>query len=225
MIVLTMILAFTTIFIQQKGTRAINIWKALPLVFPISWLPTFDTCPDSLRLAGMNLACDGASIIEAWTSLPIHKDSRTVAPSNLLKETAGSDLTSWCFSGSVGQVGIALRTPGVLSHVGIRVVNHGQGYHWLKGFLLGKITTAPREVVVWGLVDGSITKKQINRLYGLPPPTAISNSGINTHYKFVPIGRFEFDGRVRTPIEQSMIIDPIISGARVEFGVIVAQEH
>lgn len=153
----------------------------------------------------------------------IYKGSRTAAPSSLLKEVVGLNLSSWCFAGGIGRVGIALRSLGVLPHIGMRVIDHDRGYHWLKGLFWGTVLTPPREVIVWGLVDGSTSKKQIARLHGIPPPTALLNAGINPRYEFVPIARHEFDGWARTPIEQSMAINPILSVARVEFGLIVVE--
>lgn len=218
---MVLVVIFAALLFRLAQITDLDIRKLLTLQAPFfSFSRPF---PNTLQPAGRNLASDGASIIDAWTSLPVYKDSRTAAPSNLLKDVAGSNLSSWCFAGGIGQVGIALRNPGVLSHIGIRVIDHDRGYHWLKGLFWGTVLTAPREVIVWGLVDGSTSKKQIARLHGIPPPTALLNAGINPRYEFVPIARLEFDGRARTPIEQSMTINPIISVARVEFGLIVVE--
>lgn len=175
---------------------------------------------DASRPAGENLACDGASIIDAWTSPPIVVNSQIIPPSDLLKEDSRHP---WCFAGDSGRVGIALRSPGILSYITVNVTHSPQRLHRLWGLILGTITTAPREVIAWGFVDGETVKKQIARLRGIPPPTTLANAGMNNRYQFVPIARFEYDARMTAAMEQAMTINPVISGAGVEFGLIVLE--
>lgn len=219
-LVAAFITVVTAVILFRWGATEFHINIPLPFFQKLSFERPLGL--NAFQPTGENLASDGASIVEAWTSLSVVTNAQITSPSDLLKDRGGFR-QPWCFSGGSGQVGIALRSPGILSFIAISVTNPPQRLHWLHGLILGAITTAPREMIAWGFVDGDVVKKQIARLRGIPPPTTLANAGMNNRYQFVPIARFEYDARVTTAAEQIMTINPVISSAGVEFGLIVLE--
>lgn len=187
----------------------------------IDWLRCPSTVPSSPKTPNNlfnNLASDGAAIVDAWTTAshtPLLNSVMSQHPSTLLEGTVGGGLP-WCFLGSQGRVGILLRSPGVLRDIGIQVRRETSMFQppWISS------STAPREVVIWGLIDGNKSRRQIQQIMGLPPPTKLFP---DTPHLFILIAHLEYNGRITAPVVQRAATDSLISGSLVRFGLVVVE--
>ncbi|KAH9019516.1 hypothetical protein EDB85DRAFT_1817267, partial [Lactarius pseudohatsudake] len=134
----------------------------------------------------------------------------SVPPSTVLSNTAGA---CWSFRGNSGTFGIALDTPNVVpSHV----VIHHRPFNSTTA-----LSRAPRQVTVWGLVDGEANMKVFSQsrhsftstLAGVP--RLISKEGT-----FLPLAEIDFDITARSLRQVFPLYSEALS-LGIDFGVIV----
>lgn len=168
-----------------------------------------------------NLAM-GGSVIRSWTSaIGVEKacvnpwsrlsarqpeDSYTTNITTLLHSSA-FPTEQWCFVGPTGHISIALSTPGFLSHIII-----GSGSQPALAFT--QRYSAPREIILWGLVDGKTNLRRTSILSSLQSVTKDA-------HQFTPIVQFEFPYRAYHSATQA--IDCRLLKEQIDFGVVVLE--
>ncbi len=103
-------------------------------------------------------------------------------PSVVLNNTMG---TRWSFHGSTGTIGISFNVSNVMP-------SHFVIHHWPLDSTVS-LSCTPRQVIVWGLVDGEVNMRilsQSQHVFSstLRPPMSISKEGV-----FLPLADFDFD--------------------------------
>lgn len=121
--------------------------------------------------------------------------------------------TCWSFRGKSGTFGIALDTPNVIpTHVGI--------HHWLNSTT--QFSRAPRDITVWGLVDGEANLKTFSQSHQLTSAsTRMPRSLISKAGPFLPLGEIYFN--ISAGSQRGQVF-PLYSEALslgMDFGVIV----
>lgn len=162
------------------------------------------------------LASEGASIVDIWTTTShLSVEGAPLHPSSLLTGVDNGN-PSWCFSGSKGQIGILLRSPSILGAIDVHVRHTPSMFHlpWVH------TATAPREIWVWGLIDGDKNRREIQRIEGLPSTTKLFK---DTSHVFLPVARFEYNGRITTPDIQQVAADTLLSTSSVRFGLVIVE--
>ncbi|KAF8258161.1 hypothetical protein EI94DRAFT_1708240 [Lactarius quietus] len=122
----------------------------------------------------------------------------------------------WSFRGNSGTFGVALSTPNVLpSHV---VIQHH------PSISTAHLSRAPRQVIVWGLVDGvknmEVYKRSRDAFASAlvrPPPFPMSRDG-----PFLPLAEFEFDITASSMRQAFPLFDEVRLWG-IDFGVMVFQ--
>lgn len=181
-----------TWFIPWSGRRSDWIHTAFSRVIPYGY-----------GCASLNM---GAVVAPKLTKSGIN----SVPPSTVLSNTGGA---CWSFRGTSGTFGIALDTPMVvLSHIAIR--------HWPSNST-STLSLAPRQVNVWGLVDGKANMKIFSQskhlftsaLAKIPPP--VSKEGV-----FLPLAEIDYDITARSLYQVFPLYSEVLS-LGIDFGVIV----
>lgn len=170
--------------------------------------------PDKHLFTGR--ACEGASIVDIWTTashLSLAGAHEGAHPASLL---TNNEAPSWCFSGSKGQVGVLLQSPSVLAAIHIRVKREPSLFHLPWTY----VATAPCEILVWGLIDGDKSRREIERIEGLPDATQLFK---DTSHLFMPIARLEYDGRITAPDVQRVATNSLLSRSTVRFGLVIVE--
>ena len=132
-------------------------------------------------------------------------------PSAVLGDSTGA---CWSFSGTAGTFGVALDTANVVpSHIAI---NHRPSN------CTTSLSRAPRQVTVWGMVDGDQNMKPYSSsphaftsTLTRVPPFSISKRGI-----FLPLANIDFDITAPSLHQQFPLYDEVKSWG-IDFGVIV----
>ncbi|KAI9431175.1 hypothetical protein H4582DRAFT_1789667, partial [Lactarius indigo] len=122
----------------------------------------------------------------------------------------------WSFRGNSGTVGVALSAPNVLpSHI---VIQHQPSNS------TALLSRAPRQVMVWGLVDGAKNMeayKQSRDAFASTivrrPPFPTSREGL-----FLPLAEIEFDITTQS-LHQSFPLYDEAKSWGIDFGIIVFQ--
>jgi hypothetical protein len=167
-----------------------------------------------------NVAGSGASVIQAWTTATFDGGPSVSSPAILLEEVGEDNRRPWCFSGTSGRIGIALRSPAIISHIAINIT---QELHSRTVFVR-KIGSAPRGIDVWGLVDGSVSKQKVHNMrIRADRPIALLSARTDGPYQFTRVAHYEYDGRITAPTFQAFAVDPLIADAQIEFGLIVIE--
>ncbi|KAI0291446.1 hypothetical protein BC826DRAFT_1022993 [Russula brevipes] len=139
----------------------------------------------------------------------------SVPPSTALGDSAG---TCWSFHGNAGTFGVVLDAPNLMpSHVVIR--------HWPSN-LTASLSCAPRQITVWGLVDGEAnrriyfqTRHAFTSTLTRVPPFPMSKAGI-----FLPLAKIEFDITAQS-LRQGFPVNTEVASWGIDFGVIVFHIH
>ncbi|KAI9434619.1 hypothetical protein H4582DRAFT_1975874 [Lactarius indigo] len=135
----------------------------------------------------------------------------SVPPSAVLSNTTE---VCWSFRGNSGMFGVAFDEPNVMpTHVVI--------HHWPSNST-ASLSRAPRQVIVWGLVDGEANMKAFSRsqraftsTLAKVPPSPISKEGI-----FLPLAEIDFDITARS-LRQAFPVSKNALLWGIDFGVIV----
>ena len=140
---------------------------------------------------------------------------RLTTPGNPLSEISRDPPgTCWSFRGNSGTFGVVLNAPNVLpSHV---VIQHQR---FNSTMLLSR---APREVIVWGLVDGAKNVEAYKRSRNALVSASLRRAPFPREGVFLPLAEFEFD-ITGPPMRQ---VFPLFDEAKswgIDFGVIVFQ--
>ena len=132
-------------------------------------------------------------------------------PSTVLNNSAG---TCWSFRGTAGTFGVVLDTANVVpSHI----VIHHQLFN-----STASLSCAPRQVTVWGMVDGDQNMKPYSSsphaftsTLARAPPFSISKRGI-----FLPLADIDFD--ITAPsLRQTFPLYNEVQSWGIDFGVVV----
>ena len=128
----------------------------------------------------------------------------------------------WSFAGFPGELAIALASPAYLTHVAIEHV-HAES----------RLSSAPRDVVIWGLIEGEDNQRKILRSKDLipklfshflhrPDKTIPYPSASSNVHHFVPIAAFQYSIRSSDLYEVFDIFQEI-QDLEIDFGIIVLQ--
>ena len=135
----------------------------------------------------------------------------SVPPSAVLSNPTGA---CWSFHGNSGTFGVAFNAPNVMpSYIVID--------HWPSNST-ASLSHAPRQVIIWGLVDGEANMRAISgsqrtftSTLAKVPPSAISKEGI-----FLPLAEIDFDITARSLHQGFPISNKALSWG-IDFGVVV----
>jgi Sad1 / UNC-like C-terminal len=148
----------------------------------------------------------GAVVTRTLTSSGID----SVHPSTVLNDATEA---CWSFRGSSGTFGIALDTPNIIpTHVAIS--------HWPFNST-NSLSRAPRQVMVWGLVDGEANLKSFSQIQSsftsaiAMVPRSLRNEGV-----FLPLAKIDFDITARS-LRQVFPLQSRALSLGIGFGVIV----
>ena len=149
----------------------------------------------------------GAVVSRRLTTLGLE----ATPPSTVLGDSTGA---CWSFRGTAGTFGVVLDTPNVIpSHVSL--------HHRLLNSTTS-LSCAPRQVTVWGMVDGDQNMKPYSSsphvfisTLARVPPFSISKRGI-----FLPLADFDFDITSPSPHQTFRLFDEIRLWG-IDFGVVV----
>jgi len=138
-----------------------------------------------------------------------------IPPSTVLNNSAGS---CWSFRNNAGTFGVVLDSPNVMpSHI---VIQHRPFNSTTS------LARAPRQVTVWGLVDGEQNMKTYSRIrhtvtsaLARVPPFPLSKQGT-----FLPLVEVDFDITARSLRQAFPLVDEALSWG-IDFGVIVFDIH
>ena len=198
-----------------------------------AYISTSGFLPRNPNLALME---DGATIIHSFNiEVPFYGPNMwrfTVSPEDTsitqLSHTCGqsssplvASATSdqyWCFMGPRGQLGIALSYPGFLTNIS---VDHPA--------TISSLTNAPRDIVVWGAVDGSENeeryKQSVNTIQALQsrlrlhPPFPPQE---DKELVYVPLATAFYN--IRSPdLFQTFKVFPEIHALEMDFGLVAVQ--
>jgi hypothetical protein len=132
----------------------------------------------------------------------------SVLPSTVLDNSVGA---CWSFRGNAGTFGVVLDTASVVpSHI---IIQHRHFNSTMS------LSCAPRQVTVWGLVDGDQNMRTYSSsrdaLTTRIPPFPIAKGGI-----FLPLGNIDFDITSRSLRQIFPLRSEVLSWG-VDFGVLV----
>ncbi|RDX39905.1 hypothetical protein OH76DRAFT_1305437, partial [Lentinus brumalis] len=171
---------------------------------------------DPVRWRDFALSADGARTAPKLTS-PVGlspKNSPRRTPDNILDEDLRS-ASCWMFSGDRAQVGIRLPSFIYPTHFTLDYVPFE---------VAADIRQAPREVVLWGVLDGPDNWRRYEaskESIGMSPLRGIGDGPpITDIASFVPLAVVEFNIHDSLHI-QTFIIDSTILASRISFGVFV----
>lgn len=140
-----------------------------------------------------------------------------LAPATVLSDDVRIG-SCWHFSGGSGQIGVVLSELVRPSHV---TVDH------IPASLACNIHEAPRQVIVWGLIEGAgnTHKDRYNRLLAAVSGVAAHNRSrpsLHAGFTFVPLASFEYDIRHHSNVQTFPVYDPVSEGG-IEFGIVVLE--
>jgi hypothetical protein len=139
----------------------------------------------------------------------------SIPPSTVLGNSGGE---CWSFRGNAGTFGVVLDTANVMpSHIAI--------HHRLFNSTTS-LSRAPRQVTVWGMVDGdqnmktySSSRRVFTSTLSRVPPLSISKRGV-----FLPLANIDFD--ITAPsLHQTFPLSSEVQSWGIDFGVIVLDIH
>ncbi|KAH8976749.1 hypothetical protein EDB86DRAFT_2769481, partial [Lactarius hatsudake] len=133
--------------------------------------------------------------------------------SEVSKNPAG---TCWSFRGNSGTLGLVLSAPNVLpSHIILQ--------HQLSNST-AFLSRAPRQVIVWGLVDGAKNMEAYKRSRDAYAPTSVRRPPfpMSREGLFLPLAEIEFDITLPSMRQAFTLYDEARSWG-IDFGVIVFQ--
>ncbi|CDO73919.1 hypothetical protein BN946_scf185016.g76 [Trametes cinnabarina] len=159
------------------------------------------------------LDLDGAIIIPALTS-PSSSVGPAIQsiPGNVLR--GDLDGGCWSFAGNQGQIGIRLSQKINPTHVAVDM---------LTSYAFDP--RAPRDTIVWGIVDGSASRlifdadlrqyRETVAHYGVGPAQTLG-------YDFLPLAFFQYNTTAAFPLQVFHIASPVIASSMM-FGVVVIE--
>ncbi|KAI0069437.1 hypothetical protein K474DRAFT_1714243 [Panus rudis PR-1116 ss-1] len=222
---LAVIVAIVGVLILVRQMR-ISPWR-----WTIGMMPQFAGAFAPSGSLGPNLAShqEGASVIPALTGThrsvltsylpflsngPAAVDLQCGSPDHMLSTAHPVDGRCWSFPGAQGHIGIVLERPARIRNISI-------------GHVLSPLTagSAPKEGVVWGLVDGAENKERFTQLGPLLRhirdgfPLAIpGESATNT---YVLLAEFFYDANANHSVQTYATFDAFELG--MDFGIVVFQ--
>ncbi|KAI0055838.1 hypothetical protein BV25DRAFT_1873004 [Artomyces pyxidatus] len=177
------------------------------------------------------LAATGARILPALTStsqigvfmtlLGLFRSNTSRQPPEAILMDSVHPGDCWSFSGNSAHVGIVLAEPIFITHVSI---DH------IPKLFTSNIGTAPRNMILWGLVEGQRDADTLRDLSADAPPLASgwnskfnsSASYLRSGRRFVAVSAFTYDVEASFHIQTFDVWDgPRKHG--VEFGVVVLE--
>ncbi|KIK27017.1 hypothetical protein PISMIDRAFT_93827 [Pisolithus microcarpus 441] len=121
----------------------------------------------------------------------------------------------WLLGGHSGQLGVSLPRVVRISHV---VVDH----------IVDDTLTAPRQMILWGLVDGkdnfSLLRSLRAKLAGNTPDLSEKRTfpAISGGFPFIPLSYFEYS--IHAPnLTQTFPVFPFVSDSGMDFGIVVLE--
>ena len=217
-------IAFLFCFFTVNGSNIVRSWEqhlvcVLPSKISQFILHTGQQCdwhqttfsyfiPFGHDFASLNA---GGMVSPRLTTLGIN----LVPPSAVLSpNTTG---VCWSFHGNSGTFGVAFDAPNVMpSHVVI--------HHWPSDST-ASLSHAPRQVIIWGLVDGEANMRTFLQVQDSQPsftstlskvpPSPISKEGI-----FLPLAEINFDITAQS-LRQAFPLSNSVLSWGIDFGVVV----
>lgn len=120
----------------------------------------------------------------------------------------------WCFSGSAGLVGIALRETGILSHI---TLSSSTARPYVQA-----LESPPRTVIIWGGVDGQENYNKVRATAGQAfGGTSLPDLLATSSQIFVPLAHFDYRIDYTSPVVQIFPVDDMFASAGIDFGVLV----
>jgi hypothetical protein len=161
--------------------------------------------------SGHNFASfNTGAVVSPKLTTPGIKDLE-VPPSTVLRNMGRE---CWSFHGHTGTFGVVLDSPNVTPS---RIVIH----HWASNSTT--LSQAPREVTVWGLVDGEENMKAYSQFRpALPSTSIILPLSITREGRFLPLASLNFDVTAKS-LRQNYPLTTLSYG--FDFGVIVFDIH
>jgi hypothetical protein len=84
-----------------------------------------------------------------------------------------------------------------------------------------EVTSAPKEIIGWGAVDGTLARRKIQAAHGIHKLHGIFDA--DSPYEFIPITQYVYDGHTAAPCFQAGTVDKIVTDSKVEFGLVVIE--
>ncbi|KAK7678737.1 hypothetical protein QCA50_018319 [Cerrena zonata] len=138
-------------------------------------------------------------------------------PASVLHPSAVAD-RCWCFMGSTGQVGIMLSHPAFITNISLDHIP-----------LRSSLANAPRDVVIWGVVDGEANQERyddsIDILQDLRSRLDIRSPFTRNEDRdlvYVPLASIFYNIR-KSDLFQQFKVFPEVRQLNMDFGIIVAQ--
>jgi SUN domain-containing protein 1/2 len=122
----------------------------------------------------------------------------------------------WRVSGQAGQLGISLSEPISVTHV---TIDH------LAVDMTSDIESAPRRLVLWGIIDGVDNAEKWQRHIARSsqlPLHSIKGPAITNSYSYIPLKIFEYDIHAPSHI-QTFEVTKDIRALGMDFGVVVLE--
>ncbi|KAI6027731.1 hypothetical protein PISMIDRAFT_115906, partial [Pisolithus microcarpus 441] len=117
----------------------------------------------------------------------------------------------WLLGGNSGQLGVSLPRVVRISHV---VVDH----------IVSDTLTAPRQMILWGLVDGreNLALFRALRANSLDIPEKRTFPAISGSFSFIPLSYFEYNTHASN-LTQTFPVFPFVLDSGLDFGVVVLE--
>ncbi|KAI5989704.1 hypothetical protein EDD15DRAFT_2171056 [Pisolithus albus] len=117
----------------------------------------------------------------------------------------------WLLGGNSGQLGVSLPRVVRISHV---VVDH----------IVSDTLTAPRQMILWGLVDGreNLALSRALRANSLDIPEKRTFPAISGGFPFIPLSYFEYNAHASN-LTQTFPVFPFVLDSGLDFGVVVLE--
>lgn len=163
------------------------------------------------------LAIDGGEIVPGLTSTPKRGQKRTLdGPQQVLNEDMHTG-SCWRMPNAVGQVGISIPTT---MHPTNITIDH------IPKEIASDIGQAPREMVLWGVMDGSANTERYDEHFAELWPIAKvhqrSTPTLTMGQRFIPVAKFMYDIHGPLPV-QTFPVHQEILGCGLDFGVFVLE--
>ncbi|KAI0712374.1 hypothetical protein C8Q76DRAFT_571591, partial [Earliella scabrosa] len=156
---------------------------------------------------------EGGQVYPSLTTPPDITSHNALSPETVLSDDVRVS-GCWRVPGSGGQIGVVLSELIYPTHV---TIDH------IPLPLASDTDDAPREMILWGVIDGAASKDRYAQLHGAVLGAAgVDHQGphINAGFTFIPISTFEYDRHGKSHV-QTFSVHPLVVTSRIDFGLVV----